>query len=409
MNSRVLAPISEHPVTCLSCRMSEPTPLGPTDVVAFDSLETVRGYRFRIATLNAPETLNALSMEMIDLLAPRLREWATEPDTIGVIIRGSGNRAFSAGGDIRELYYSICQYGSGENPYAGSFFAREYELDHLIHTYPKPVICWGRGIVLGGGVGLMAGASHRVVTPSTKMAMPEIGIGFLPDVGGSWFLRRMPGRAGLFLALTGAPWNAADALYCGMADYHLLDEGYDGLCSVLAAEHWSGRTSDDRATVSRLLAGLASLPTEASRVRTHLDHINSLVAGDDIHEIGERLRSASSEDAWLDSALDGFRLGSPTAAALIFELWQRVPRLGLADVLRLEYWVALGCTARHDFAEGVRALLIDRDRTPHWEPAKLDEVTRDLVIDHFRERVHPHPLAHLREPAGDRPLATTDT
>src|SRR5690606_6815178 len=186
------------------------------------------GYRFRIATLNAPETLNALSMEMIDLLAPRLREWATEPDTIGVIIRGSGNRAFSAGGDIRELYYSICQYGSGENPYAGSFFAREYELDHLIHTYPKPVICWGRGIVLGGGVGPRAGASHRVVTPFTKMALPEIGFGFLPDVGGRWLLRRMPGRAGLFLALYGAPWNAADALYCGMADYHLLDEGYDG-------------------------------------------------------------------------------------------------------------------------------------------------------------------------------------
>ena len=159
-------------------------------VVLFNEIKTANGKRFGVATLNAPASLNSLSVAMVRLLTPKLREWAKDEGIVGVLLDAAGDKAFCAGGDLRQLYQTLLECGPARNTYAESFFGEEYVLDHLIHTYPKPFLCWGHGIVMGGGVGLLAGASHRVVTLHSRVAMPEVNIGLYPDVGGSWFLRR---------------------------------------------------------------------------------------------------------------------------------------------------------------------------------------------------------------------------
>lgn len=363
--------------------------------VLFDELPTACGRRFGLATLNAPASLNALSLAMVQALTPALRAWGADPAIAGVVLQAAGEKAFCAGGDLRELYQSMQRCGAGPNPYAHGFFAQEYQLDHLIHSYAKPVLCWGHGIVMGGGIGLLAGASHRVVTATSKLAMPEISIGLYPDVGGSWFLRRMPGRVGLFLALTGAPLNAADALFCGLADVH-VGTHRDDLLAAIGAARWSDTAADNRAELSRLLARHAATTPAPSRVRQHFDQINALMAGDDLQDIAARLRALQSEDPWLAGAAATFAKGSPTSAALAFALWQRVHHLSLAEVFRLEFRVSLGCCAHPDFAEGIRALLIDKDRLPRWSPAALEHVTPEWIEDHFKPRfAAPHPLAML--------------
>lgn len=368
-----------------------------SDLILLDELPTACGRRFGLATLNAEASLNALSLPMVQALTPALRQWAADPGIAGVILQAAGDKAFCAGGDLRELYQSIRRCGAGPNPYAQGFFAQEYQLDHLIHSYPKPLLCWGHGIVMGGGIGLMAGASHRVVTASSRLAMPEIGIGLYPDVGGSWFLRRMPGRLGLFLALTGAPLNAADALFGGLADFHLGHERQAELLAAMAAARWSDKAQPNRIELSKLLQRHAGgdKPLE-SKLRMHFDTINELMAGEDLLEIAARLRELRSDDDWLAAAAANFAKGSPSSAALAFALWQRVARLSLADVFRLEYQVSLGCCAHPDFAEGIRALLVDKDRNPRWTPAILEQVTPEWVEDHFQARhAGPHPLAAL--------------
>lgn len=367
-----------------------------TDVVLFDELPTACGRRFGLATLNAPAALNALSLAMVQALTPALREWAADPTIVGVVLQAAGDKAFCAGGDLRELYQSLRSCGASPNPYAQGFFAQEYQLDYLIHTYTKPLLCWGHGIVMGGGIGLMAGASHRVVTPASRLAMPEISIGLYPDVGGSWFLRRMPGRVGLFLALTGAPLNAADALFCGLADFHMDAQSRTEVLAAIGAAQWGDAAAGNRVELSRLLLRHAAGNLPESKLRKHFDRINELMAGDDLRDIAARLAGLHSDDPWLMTAAATFAKGSPTSAALAFALWQRVHRLSLAEVFRLEYQASLGCCAHPDFAEGIRALLIDKDRQPRWSPSTLEHVTPELIDDHFQPRfAAPHPLAAL--------------
>ncbi|VWX62808.1 Enoyl-CoA hydratase/isomerase [Burkholderiales bacterium 8X] len=356
-------------------------------VVLFEDLPVADGKRFGIATLNSPASLNSLSVDMVRLLTPKLRAWAEDDGVVGVMLQAAGEKAFCAGGDLRQLYRTLLDCGANRNEYAERFFAEEYELDYLIHTFPKPFLCWGHGIVMGGGVGLMAGASHRVVTLQTRLAMPEINIGLYPDVGGSWFLRRMPGRIGLFLALTAANLAASDAIFCGLADRLVPQERKADVLQAIAAADWRRDPAADRSTLSRLLAraGEGSV-APPSKLREHFDVINGLMAGDDLADIASRLRTLQSDDPWLQAAGDTFRKGSPSSAALSFALWQRVHRMSLAEVFRLEYWASLGFCANQDFAEGIRAVLVDKDRKPKWNPASIDDITPAFIEDHLRER-----------------------
>ena len=208
--------------------------------VLFEELTAANGRRIGIATLASEKTLHAISLEMVSLLTPQLQRWQADPGVAMVLLQAQGEKAFCAGGDLQQLYRSMCEHHASPerediraNRYAAEFFEQEYRLDYLIHSFAKPILCWGHGIVMGGGIGLMAGCSHRVVTERSRLAMPEITIGLYPDVGGSWFLARMPGKTGVFLALTGANLNANDALFAGLADYRVAQSAKQSVIDAL--------------------------------------------------------------------------------------------------------------------------------------------------------------------------------
>lgn len=374
--------------------MSTPSP------VLFSILHTASGHLFGRATLNQPASLNALSLAMVDLLDPQLAAWAADPQIAGVVLDAASDKAFCAGGDVVSLYRSIRAASPGQVPAkAAAFFEREYRLDYRIHRYPKPLLCWGHGIVMGGGIGLMAGASHRVVTPKTRLAMPEIGIGLYPDVGGSWLLPRLPGRAGLFLALTGAALNAADALFAGLGDYVLRHEDHGAVIEEIAATHWQGERAADAARLSQLLLQQrdSGLELPPSQLRIHLDRIDTTIGHGRLQDLAPRLAAlAGDTDSWLAQAGVAFAKGSPMSAALGFELQRRAKHLSLAEVFRLEWQASVGCCLQHDFAEGVRALLVDKDKNPRWQPARLEDITPEMIDQHLQpHHSGAHPLADL--------------
>ncbi|SEL55382.1 Enoyl-CoA hydratase/carnithine racemase [Pseudoxanthomonas sp. GM95] len=380
--------------------MAEPLVEAP---VLFEERAGVDGQRIGIATLNTPKTLNGLSLEMTRLLATQLRLWADDAAIACVLLQGAGEKAFCAGGDLHGLYRSMRAYresGSADittNTYAAAFFEEEYRLDYFIHTYPKPLLCWGHGIVMGGGIGLMSGASHRVVTERSKLAMPEISIGLFPDVGGSWLLARVPRGAGLFLALTGAPLNAGDAIYAGLADVCIESSQHDAVVDALVAQRWSGDAAADRAALTTLLNGLSTKPAPGP-LQAHLDTIEALVKAGSLEQVVAAIVAAQSDDdPWLQTAQATLVAGAPGSARLSWELQQRAAALSLADTFRLECIAALHVAAHGDFAEGIRALLIDKDRTPHWSPATLAQADARWA-DTFLVSPWPadaHPLADL--------------
>ncbi len=372
--------------------------------VVFEEKCAHNGAHIGIARLSAEKTLNALSLEMIDLLAERLAAWASDPSVVIAMLEAAGDKAFCAGGDLQQLYQSMREHhASGArddiraNGYARDFFSREYRLDYLIHTYPKPVLCWGHGVVMGGGLGLMAGASHRVVTERSRVAMPEVSVGLYPDVGGTWLLGRMPGRLGLFLALTGAPLNAADALFAGVADHAIRQADKAQFFSMLKRQPWSDSRRENDRSLTHLLRSFAFVPEEAGPARRHLDHVNRLCGHGSPGEIIPSILGASSEDAWLVQAAATLAAGSPSSAALAYELQRRSRHLSLAEIFRMEFVASMHCSARPDFAEGIRALLIDKDRRPRWTPVSHAAVTQEWVDGYFASpwsRAE-HPLADL--------------
>lgn len=365
--------------------------------VVFEERECSHGRRIGIAMLNAPSTLNGLSLAMVDALHRQLDAWAADPSMAVVVLRGAGDKAFCAGGDLHGLYRSMLAAPSGDptaNAYARDFFAREYRLDYRIHAYPKPILCWGHGIVMGGGIGLMSGASHRVVTQASRLAMPEIGIGLFPDVGGSWLLNRVPGRGGRFLALTGAHIGAADAIYAGFADYAIDHSRYDDLLQALVSVDWQGARSYDDA---RLSAVLHEFPLETSPgpLQRHRALIDAICGHARLEDAVAAIAALANDDPWLSRAASGLANGCPGSIRLSWELQERSLRLSLAEVFRLEYIAALHCAAHGDFAEGIRALLIDKDKRPHWNPS-----TSEQADAAWAERFFIAPW-----PQGDHPLA----
>lgn len=381
--------------------------------VLFQVLDTANHMKVGVATLNSPQTLNGLSLDMCNLLAEQLSAWQDDDTIALVVFRGAGEKAFCAGGDLHGLYKAMQENTSGEawnNTYARKFFDDEYRLDYQIHTYPKPILCWGNGIVMGGGVGLMMGASHRVVTDTTRFAMPEISIGLFPDVGGTWMLARLPGGTGLFLALTGAQLGAGDCRFLGLADYTLGSGQWDELVGKLQASNWSDASGDNDLALRRLLVGMQpSADISSGPLQQHYSLIRQSCDGTDFDAICAAIMAWSGhEDPWLQRAANTFKSGAPGSARLSFALLERVRLLSLAEVFRQEYIVSLHCGVQGDFQEGIRALLIDKDKQPKWNPATLEQAT-DTWVQRFFETPWPdlvsHPLTSLEHTAPDGVVA----
>ncbi len=369
-------------------------------VVLFEERVTAGGSRIGIATLNAPATLNGLSLEMVDLLAAKLTAWAEDVGIAVVVLRGAGEKAFCAGGDLHALYASMTADGklaAGKNPHALAFFSREYRLDYQIHAYEKPILVWGHGIVMGGGIGLMSGASHRVVTEASRLAMPETGIGLYPDVGGTWLLSRAPGASGRFLALTGASIDAADALYAGFADHAVASSRYEDVLDAVAGVAWQENASANHGLLDTLLTGFALGGLSASPLQRLRTQVDACCAGSSLEHAVASIVAMTSEEIWWQKAQAALARACPSSVRLSWELQQRASRLSLAEVFQLELIASLHCAAHGDFAEGIRALLIDKDKSPRWLPATLAEADSDFIERFFTPpwASGEHPLADL--------------
>lgn len=370
------------------------------DSVLFETQPCQGGKFLGIATLNRPKSLNGLSLEMTRLLYQQLENWVTDDTVAAVVLKGAGEKAFCAGGDLHGLYHAMQAHQgqpAQDNTLVCEFFAEEYALDYSIHTYPKPIVCWGDGIVMGGGMGLMAGASHRVVTEASRLAMPEISIGLFPDVGGSWLLARAPGRTGVFLGLTGAQLGASDAIFAGMADHAVCRDQWDAFLAAAREHQWQNRYDDFQAMTDVLLS-LESPQLTPGPLREHFDTIQAACQGYELTEIAKRISAmVDHEDPWLARAGKTFVAGCPATARLSWLLWRCARQLSLAQVFQVEWGVAIECAAQGNFQEGIRAVLIDKDRQPKWQPATLEETAGSWNAPYFA--ISPddpnHPLKDL--------------
>lgn len=349
-------------------------------------------------TLSVASTLNSLTLEMVDLLQAKLDVWRDDDTIAAVFIEGAGEKAFCAGGDVQALHRSAVATPGGPCEYAENFFAREYRMNYTLHTYPKPLICWGHGIVMGGGLGVMAGCSHRVVTEKTRIAMPEVTIALFPDVGGTWFLNRMPGSAGLFLALTGASINAADAIYTGIADRFIASEHKTAVLETLSNQQWEGNPAVNHALVRHVLRPFAEQSIgqcPGGQVEPHLESINTLCDGDDIHEVIDNIVSLQTQDPWLSRAGESLAHGSPLAALWISRQLAAMRLASLKEVFQSEIRLATNIVRHPEFAEGVRALLIDKDRNPAWVYRSSRDIPEEVLAGFFAEPWENNPLADL--------------
>ncbi|MCR9105223.1 MAG: enoyl-CoA hydratase/isomerase family protein [Gammaproteobacteria bacterium] len=350
------------------------------------------------ATLSVEATLNSLTLEMVDLLQARLDHWRNDDSMAAIVIDGAGEKAFCAGGDVQALHASAVKTPGGPCEYAEAFFAREYRMNYTLHTYPKPIICWGHGIVMGGGLGVMAGCTHRVVTEKTRIAMPEVTIALFPDVGGTWFLNHMPGSTGRFLALTGASINAADAIYCGIADRFISHEHKARVMEQLLAQAWSTRTAENHALVRGVLrpfAGQSAEACPAGQVEPHLSVINSLCDGDSIHAVIDNIIGVQTQDAWLSRASESLAHGSALAALWIDRQLVDNRHHSLKEVFQSEIQLVTNIVRHPEFAEGVRALLIDKDRNPQWQYNTSRDVPAEVLDGFFTAPWPTNPLADL--------------
>lgn len=344
--------------------------------VIFEERAAAGGKKIGIARLNQPNSLNALSLEMIRALKPQLERWRDDDTVAAVWLEGTGDRAFCAGGDVVFLYQSMIAQGENGSLQDGiDFFTEEYELDHLIHRFAKPFIVWGNGIVMGGGVGLMAGGSHRVATESARIAMPEVTIGLYPDVGASWFLNRMPGRTGLFIGLTGIHLNAEDAKFVGLADRSIHHEQHDAVLAALCAD--PQLAADANSCIHRHLQAAeansaAALPE--SVIRDQFDTIQSLTDAATMAEVVANITGYDGNHPGLLRAAKTLAAGSPTSIALIWRQFHDSKHLSLAEVFAAEKQLSTRCLQNGEMAEGIRALLIDKDREPRWRYASLESL-----------------------------------
>lgn len=364
-----------------------------TSPVDFREFTGQNNLKVAVATLNAPKSINALSFEMVNLLLDRLQQWQSDDTIACVVLKGAGDRGFCAGGDVVHLRQSSLD----NDGISAEFFGKEYRLDYTIHTYTKPIIVWGSGVVMGGGLGLMSGASHRIVTETTRLAMPEITIGLFPDVGAAWFLNKMPGRVGLFMAVTGVPINAADTLFVGLADHFLNDHQWQGFWDGLTSLTW--QTPEYRhEQISRLIAQLQLDAKDApqSLVREHYDEIQSLTGGITFEETYHNIANYQDDDPWLAKASKTLKRGCPVSVALVPELLKRSLHLSLKEVFQQDWVIAVNCLRLNHFSEGVRALLVDKDKNPQFEPSTFKEVTQSHIDAHFQtDGIGVNPLADL--------------
>ena len=314
--------------------------------------------------LNRPKAIHALNTQMCEVMSAALLKWMRDDSVEAVIIDHAEGRGFCAGGDV----VMIARSGNEDAADAKRFFFAEYQLNHLLFSYPKPTVAIMDGITMGGGVGISLPCDFRIATENTRFAMPETGIGLFPDVGGGWYLPRVPGRVGEFIALTGARLDAAECCYLGLATHYVEQAALPDMIDRIA-------TTPQR--VQGPIGTFASSPGEA-KIEQNLPQITRFFASDRFEDILAALEADDSD--WAQTELGTLRTKSPLSCKVSLRLMANgAKRASFAEEMKAEYALAGRVVRTHDFREGVRALLIDKDNSPHWDPATPEEVTDEML------------------------------
>ncbi|MEL0166881.1 MAG: enoyl-CoA hydratase/isomerase family protein [Pseudomonadaceae bacterium] len=318
-------------------------------------------------TLNRPAGLNALNLEMVRVLHQQLEAWANDPQVDAVVLRGAGERAFCAGGDIRHMYDS---YLAGRSHEPETFFSEEYDLDAYIHAYQKPILVLMDGIVLGGGMGLAQGASIRLLTERSRLGMPETAIGYFPDVGGSYFLSRLPGQLGIYLGVTGNHVGSSDALYAGLGDRCISSDRLSELEALIDSFNPADGSLRDQ------VAALTDNTLPEAELKSLQPAIDLHFAQPTIAAIRASLASEQRPEYrdWAQRTIEIIDNRSPLAMAVTLAMLLRGRTLPLADCFAMELHLGRQWFEKGNIMEGVRALIVDKDKQPRWQPAHIDQL-----------------------------------
>lgn len=372
--------------------------MNTTEPVLFDTISARGGYRIGILTLNRPEVLHALDLTMVQAIARQMQRWQRSKRVVAVFLQGGGDRAFSAGGDLRQLYASMTAEDNQRYDYADRFFLAEYLNILNLHRFTKPLIAWGNGLLMGGGLGLYLAASHRVVTASVQMAWPEVRIGLFPDVMGSWYLSRLPEPLGRWLGMSGSALNDADAKAEGLAGYRIDHNGRHSVIEDLRRLRWGDNHAANHFEVRQCLRQAEQehpcynqrlWPLVSAQVAACVDAGSGLLQ--------TPLVITGMEDAealaWFEKGWQQVQEGCPMSVRLVNEQI----RLGLfraqGEVMAMELEMAWHCTRSADFAEGIRGRLLERTVPPQWQDSHAAEVSaeslRQMLTSPWSDSQHP--------------------
>lgn len=329
--------------------------------------------------IDRPKVLNAINTEVVELLTNALEEWQDDANVLFVCLSGAGEKGLCAGGDMRKFYDLEAEEVI---PYAEHFFSTEYRLDALIHNYPKPIIAYMNGIVMGGGVGLSVGASHRIVTEKTKWSMPEMNIGFFPDVGASFFLNQMPVCIGRYLALTAKVIRADDTMYIGVADSHIESNEWETIKEKLLTQTWSQASIHQ--DLDTFFDSNSTRPIDTTELEANQEPINHHFQYDTIEEIVASLENEAVDgNEWAALTLESILSKSPTSLKVTLQQLITGKDKSLTECLAMEKDMAIHFMDTPDFYEGVRAVLVDKDSSPKWHPNKLEALTESDIEYYF--------------------------
>ncbi|WP_114764629.1 enoyl-CoA hydratase/isomerase family protein [Vibrio rhodolitus] len=352
--------------------------------VNFSHQQCIDGSLIGIAELDNPSSLNALDYPMIDQLYHQLLEWQEDDKVIAVMLHGHGERAFCAGGDVQAMYRALeIKEQDFDSAYemTRDFFTLEYRCDYLLHTYRKPVIAWGHGYLMGGGVGLFMGASHRVVDSNTRFAMPEVKIGLYPDVGGTYFLNQIPRHYALFIALTACQINAADMQSLELSHWVISAERKQDVLESLAQIEWK-QCADIGSAITDVLQSRHQADHQEGWLIAHSELVSEICQGE-LSQMVAAITALETDDKWLINAKKTTSYASPLSLHLCYQQLTKYSDLTLKQCFELEFGLTLRCGLEGDFREGVRALLIDKTNQPSWMHSDVTAVTCDDVTRFF--------------------------
>ena len=371
------------------------------DTVHFTELTcSDNSHKIGVATLDNAASLNALTFDMLVALKDQLEIWHEDDAIVCVLLDGSGDKAFCAGGDVRTMHNVMRDKSPQQvQEFCTTFFSVEYQCDYLIHTYCKPIIAWGQGIVMGGGMGLYMGSSHKVVTPESRLAMPEVTIGLYPDVGGTWFLNRLDAGIGMFLGMTGIMVNAGDALELHLADHIALAEHKSVLLDQLQIADWDC-VEDAYEVVTELLESFdaQSNPYRPElQIMPHFPQIQQACDADSALQVVDNIHALEGSEKWLAIAKSNLASGSPITIHLCYRQMTECNQLSLADCFRMELNLSVRSGLLGEFQEGVRARLVDKDGQPKWRYPNVAAVDSKVIDEMFTSlwSEQAHPLAQL--------------